>query len=469
MNKTKLLQEVARYHRAGEYQKIISRLEALPGSMLDYVLISLLARAYENLAQIEDTPLLEHAISLLQSVAAEGKDDPYWYFRMGYALFYLNRQSEAKPYFSKVLQLLTPAQKRLSPWKRIKSFLAYCDEAAIYEKNLHLYNQQELDCLHAHIEKYFGKIDCTIHEVISSGIRLDICVIKPTKQHNYYTLVTLGMGARRMNVPPDMRQDDLERAELVFLLPAGWKLTDRSEIWYWPLRWMKIMARLPIDQDSWIGWGHSVSNEGDQPFAGNTGFSSIMLTSIIKYAQKANICRLPDGNEVNFYNLLPLYPQELEYKCQYDAESLLLLFKLEKTELAPLNLKRHNTAVGHLKKFCKKAKDLKLILKHWRGADNCVVSDRIMVDGQRVGYCCREMPFDERDSGWRFMAGDESPSYLNDSDKGDVYHLNTVCNYDKDIIALLHAPIGSAFRRDDKGCFIPCSDHSEEPSLILVN
>ena len=35
------------------------------------------------------------------------------------------------------------------------------------------------------------------------------------------------------------------------------------------------------------------------------------------------VCALPDGGEVNFYQVLPLYRNELEYKLRHDADALL--------------------------------------------------------------------------------------------------------------------------------------------------
>ena len=77
-----------------------------------------------------------------------------------------------------------------------------------------------------------------------------------------------------------------------------------------------------------------------------------------------------------------------------------------------------------------------------------------MVDGSRIGYMYREEPDpDMPDSGWRFTAGDESSDYMMDPDKAGIYSLNTVCNYDPDIIPLLDAPYGTAYYRDETGHF----------------
>ena len=50
------------------------------------------------------------------------------------------------------------------------------------------------DTVQEHIAKYFGDYDNVMHEIASEGIHLDVCVIPPREEHNYYTLVTLGMA-----------------------------------------------------------------------------------------------------------------------------------------------------------------------------------------------------------------------------------------------------------------------------------
>lgn len=88
------------------------------------------------------------------------------------------------------------------------------------------------------------------------------------------------------------------------------------------------------------------------------------------------------------------------------------------------------------------------------GHGACFATDRIVVDGERVGYMYREDPDNKTDSGWRFMAGTESDAYMEDADNLGIYDVNTVANYDPDIIPLLDAPVGSSFERDEEGDFI---------------
>ncbi len=87
------------------------------------------------------------------------------------------------------------------------------------------------------------------------------------------------------------------------------------------------------------------------------------------------------------------------------------------------------------------------------GFGGCLATDRIVVDGARVSYMYREIPHNEQDSGWRFFAGDEDASYMNNNDRHGVYDVNTIANYDPDILPLLSADFGSRFERDELGGF----------------
>jgi hypothetical protein len=78
----------------------------------------------------------------------------------------------------------------------------------------------------------------------------------------------------------------------------------------------------------------------------------------------------------------------------------------------------------------------------------CFATDTITVDGLPVGFCYREEPSFEEDSGWRFFSGTESQDYIDNADNLAIYDVNTIANYDRDIIPLLDSPSGSAFERD---------------------
>ncbi|MAF02151.1 MULTISPECIES: DUF2185 domain-containing protein [unclassified Herbaspirillum] len=88
------------------------------------------------------------------------------------------------------------------------------------------------------------------------------------------------------------------------------------------------------------------------------------------------------------------------------------------------------------------------------GVGGCLATDRIVVDGCRVGYMYREKPMNEQDSGWRFFAGDEDEAYMARNEHHGVYDVNTIVNYDPTILPFVDLEIGSALERDDAGDFV---------------
>lgn len=107
------------------------------------------------------------------------------------------------------------------------------------------------------------------------------------------------------------------------------------------------------------------------------------------------------------------------------------LFKLKRHEIAPVAL----------------------------GRGGCMATDRITVDGAPVGYMYRDKPIRDEDSGWRFFAGDEDEHYMADQQRHGVYDLNTIVNYDPDVLPLLEAGQGSRFERDTNGAFRLLADN----------
>ncbi len=106
------------------------------------------------------------------------------------------------------------------------------------------------------------------------------------------------------------------------------------------------------------------------------------------------------------------------------------------------------------KPFLFSAPELRELLPGWEGPNGCLATDHITVLGKQVGWCYRERPDGQYpDSGWRFFSGEEDEAYINDIGHTGVYDLNTICNYDPDIIPLLSAPFGAAYARGEDGKF----------------
>lgn len=85
----------------------------------------------------------------------------------------------------------------------------------------------------------------------------------------------------------------------------------------------------------------------------------------------------------------------------------------------------------------------------------CFVSDMITKEGWKVGYMFRNEPHPDRpDSGWHFYKGDEDDDYSNNPKNFHIFHINTICNYDPDIIPYLYSPAGTHLIRTADGKFI---------------
>lgn len=207
---------------------------------------------------------------------------------------------------------------------------------------MYLYTDKELDLYEKYIEETFGHFHEVFHEIVSTDIHLDIIIVPPTDKRPYYKLITMGMGAYRMNVPDKWREYELERAELVLYLPSTWNINSSQEEDYWPIRQLKILARLPIECHTWLGYGHTISSdEENTPYANNTQFCSMMLVDALDNQGENLDLRMKSKGKINFYQLFPLYQEELEFKQKHNAETLLNLFDDE--DLIPIvNIHRRN-------------------------------------------------------------------------------------------------------------------------------
>ncbi len=77
----------------------------------------------------------------------------------------------------------------------------------------------------------------------------------------------------------------------------------------------------------------------------------------------------------------------------------------------------------------------------------CFATDKITVDGMKVGYMYREEPMEAMDCGWRFFSGTEDQEYVDDPNNTMIFNVNTIANYDRAIIPYLNLPFGTELER----------------------
>lgn len=327
-------------HETNQYLKIVETIEALPSQEQDTEVIGHLARAYYHLAQYD------RALELFFS--APQPDSFVWNFHIGCSYYFTHRPLQALPYFEQAFTY--------QPTPDVADFIARCQTSVFANKTLACiratkhdadnylprsvpeaapkeqptsafpsvitYLPRDLAAVQAHIEQHFGPIATVLTFHTSRAMEIKLCVCAPTRERNYYTISTLGMGALPMSLPKE--QQIPARMELIMTLPADWHFDPSDEQWSWPLRWLLITAYLPFDENTWLGYGHTLSTSADHtPFDASTKQSSILLVDLQDQPKDAAQCTLPDGEIVRFLHMLALYPEELAYKSQYGAAALL--------------------------------------------------------------------------------------------------------------------------------------------------
>ena len=186
-----------------------------------------------------------------------------------------------------------------------------------------LYTEEELDEYEEYVRQHFGPYEKVLHEIVSPNVHLDVIIIPPTEEEDYYKFVTMGAGAYRMNVPEELDPYELWHAEYVIYLPKDWKITSDAPEDYWPIGMLKKIARVPINCDTWLGFGHTIHGDAEQsPFAPNTKLNSFLLLNAVGLDRETCSLRMQSGKLIRFYQLAALYQEELEYKMNTDVGAL---------------------------------------------------------------------------------------------------------------------------------------------------
>ncbi len=202
------------------------------------------------------------------------------------------------------------------------------------------------ETIKCHIESHIGKIGFVLHEIVSELIHLDVVVVEPTPDRNYFTLVTLGMSDRPMNAPKGQEKNRF--AELLICLPPSWPLKGaelQEENRGWPIQCLKQLGRLPHEYNSWLFFGHTVPN-GNPPkhYALDTQLCCAILLAPLLFNEQFVQLKVNDEKTISFLSLIPLYKEEMEFKLKRGTRDLLLRLKQNKVKVTELlDVNRSNT------------------------------------------------------------------------------------------------------------------------------
>jgi len=186
-----------------------------------------------------------------------------------------------------------------------------------------------LEEIEAHFEELFpGRESRVLHELLSDIVHIDVHVMWPTEEQPFYVVYTSGMSDLPMNLPQEISDhEELKYGELYILLPEGWPLSPDSmppEEAYWPIRMLKFLARFPHQYKTWLGFGHTIPNGPNYtPLDDSVGFGGAVLSW---GTGPLGTLKTKDGKEIRFYELIPAYKEEIEYKLKYGMDALLEKF-----------------------------------------------------------------------------------------------------------------------------------------------
>lgn len=199
----------------------------------------------------------------------------------------------------------------------------------------YIYSTEEMEEVSKFISKKFGNYDMVMSEQKSEGPRIDIAIIEPTKKRNYYTLCTIGLGAYMMNIDEETSPLAHERIELLIYLPPDWPVSPESfndENYYWPVRLLKSTARIPFYEDSFLTFGHTVSNSEEETYAANTDKAGAILLSPFPDPLEPVTYQLSSDKEIEFLQVFPVTQDEMSFRKTFGADALIA--RLEDTKKA---------------------------------------------------------------------------------------------------------------------------------------
>jgi hypothetical protein len=177
-----------------------------------------------------------------------------------------------------------------------------------------------------------------MHELLSDQVHIDVFLFPPNDSRPFWTLVTSGMSDLPMKVPEGFSNPEkYQRAEMVVSLPANWiskddfgayqlsKFDDESR--WWPIRWLKYLARFPHSFETWLWYEHTLPNDDPpKPIGPNTEMIGFLLGPPVTWPVEKMRMQAQNGASISFIALYPVHADEMTLKLNKGADALFDLF-----------------------------------------------------------------------------------------------------------------------------------------------
>lgn len=187
-------------------------------------------------------------------------------------------------------------------------------------------DRELIEAVSDHVEAHLGLADEVMHELVSPTVHVDLLPSPATEERPFQVVTTCGMAELPMRPPDAEEVAGLTHAELFVLLPPDWPLdmeSFRDERNYWPLRLLKVLARLPHEYDTWLWTGHTVPH-GDPPgpYADGTDLCGALVMPPMLVPEEFGLLERPDAPPIHFLMVMPLHADEMRLKLEQGLEAL---------------------------------------------------------------------------------------------------------------------------------------------------
>lgn len=170
-----------------------------------------------------------------------------------------------------------------------------------------------------HVAQEIGPVHGII-ELNGASMPLALLHVPATDTKPFQVLISAGLSARAMDVPPEFEEEAPHRLELMLGLPRDWPIQSPSPDHGWPMRLLADTARFVADGGGWLMEGHTLPN-GDpmRPYHPSTQMACALVAPPLSLRDEAKTG--PQGTSI--LALVPLFPSEVQLKLNEGVDQLL--------------------------------------------------------------------------------------------------------------------------------------------------
>ncbi|MFM8188009.1 MAG: suppressor of fused domain protein [Pirellula sp.] len=168
----------------------------------------------------------------------------------------------------------------------------------------------------AKVEEFFGVSDpVALQFTVPPTTPVAIHAIRPNDRCEWLTLFTNGLSDHSMNVPAG--QEEWSRAELFLQLPPDWQFEKSDDPrWGWPHLWLREIAQLPGNNNSWFGGRLCVVELPNLS-------PDLRFTGCLLWSQYYFESHSLGGQIITLYRVVPLTAAEIAFEKVQGTENLI--------------------------------------------------------------------------------------------------------------------------------------------------